>query len=239
MIQNNNNPNIMTDEALHFFGKISASVSHEINNIINSISEMSGLLIDLSINAEHGRPLDVQKTKKHSESILKQSQRGFAILKRFNRFAHGVDKPLTTFNPIVHIENMVELCNRFAILKNVKLNFEPPKESPLVNGNPFKLQHAFFIYLEAALNTIDKNGTINIVFDNSTDCLKICLNIEPIKNIEETVMRINIHEDILKKMNCQACINTIEESNTVNIKLTFSELLLESIEHSSSLQNLH
>jgi signal transduction histidine kinase len=228
----------MTDEVLQFFGKISASVSHEINNIITAISEMSGLLVDLSINAEHGRPLDVQKTKKHSESILKQSQRGFAIIKRFNRFAHAVDKPLTTFNPIVHIENLIELCNRFAIIKNVKLDFEPPKESPLVKGNPFRLQHAIFIYLDAALNTIQKNGTINVFFDNTTDCLQIGLKIAHIEDIEETLMRIHIHDDILGEMHCQASINTVSESNTIEIQLTFPELLLEPVEHPGSLHNL-
>ena len=42
---------------LQFFGRIMANVSHEFNNVITIIGELSGLLRDLAGLAERGRPL--------------------------------------------------------------------------------------------------------------------------------------------------------------------------------------
>ena len=51
---NENRNEILKEKGLAFFGEITASVSHEINNAISIINEYSGLLEDLTYTAERG-----------------------------------------------------------------------------------------------------------------------------------------------------------------------------------------
>ena len=44
------------ESGLRFFGKISASISHEIKNAIAVMNENAGLIKDLIMMAERGRP---------------------------------------------------------------------------------------------------------------------------------------------------------------------------------------
>ena len=45
-------------ESLQFFGKISASVSHEIKNVFAVINEAAGLLEDFTIMVDKGMPIE-------------------------------------------------------------------------------------------------------------------------------------------------------------------------------------
>ena len=60
------------DEGILFFGKVSASVSHEIKNVLAIINESAGLLEDFSLMAEQGIALDPVRLRTLSENIRKQ-----------------------------------------------------------------------------------------------------------------------------------------------------------------------
>ena len=89
---NNENPQRMNQANLLFFGTISASFSHEINNVISIIGDLSGLISDLLAAAEQGRPVDFAKIKEKNEKILNNAKRGETLIKRFNKFAHSADE---------------------------------------------------------------------------------------------------------------------------------------------------
>ena len=46
------------NESLRFFGKMNASISHELRNALAVINENAGLIKDLMIMTEKGHPLD-------------------------------------------------------------------------------------------------------------------------------------------------------------------------------------
>jgi hypothetical protein len=212
----------LTNQALHFFGKISASVSHEINNVIACMSETSGLLVDLTTAAEQGRPLDIQKFKRHSESIFKQSQRGFAIIKRFNQFAHTVDKPLATYCPAQILANLIELSKRLSTVKNVQLDFAPPQKTISFSGNPFMFQHVVFIFIEEALNRVEKNGVIQTSLTNEPARFQVNFIISPVKQIEETYEKINaLRAMVIDEIHYPVEIKTNAEPNRIAIQLDF------------------
>ena len=66
---------IMATEGLQFFGKMTASISHEIKNTLAIMNENAGLLEDLSILAERGRPLDLERVKRIAGQVTKQIHR--------------------------------------------------------------------------------------------------------------------------------------------------------------------
>jgi len=47
------------DDSLRFFGKIVASISHEIKNVMAIINEKAGLIKDLTLMAEKGVESDL------------------------------------------------------------------------------------------------------------------------------------------------------------------------------------
>ena len=77
---------IIGKEGLQFFGKISASISHEIKNVLAIINENAGLLEDFTLMAEKGRPIDMERFKTVAGKIRGQVGRADGIVKNFNRF---------------------------------------------------------------------------------------------------------------------------------------------------------
>ena len=84
---------VISETGLQFFGKMSASISHEMKNVMAIINENAGLLEDLTVMAEKGMPIDPERLKTQASRIMKQIRRGDDIIKGMNRFAHSVDEP--------------------------------------------------------------------------------------------------------------------------------------------------
>ena len=87
-------PDFIAAEGLDFQGRITASVSHELNNVLATISETSGLLADLTELADSGRPLDTTELRGCAETIVDEVKRGFRVVKNLNVFAHSSDAPI-------------------------------------------------------------------------------------------------------------------------------------------------
>lgn len=147
---------------LAFFGRVSASVSHELNNVITIINEKSGLLGDLAYGMEHGRDLTPDRLRDIGASLCRQAQRGVDILRRFNRFAHSMDDPAVTFELKALVENLALLCDRFAARKKLELKAELMEEGLNMQGDPFTVQHAVFACLDAAMEALAQGGAITL-----------------------------------------------------------------------------
>ena len=57
---------LLHEMELSFFGTISASVSHELNNVLSIINEYAGLLDDLVTADKKGIPFENEKIKKEN-----------------------------------------------------------------------------------------------------------------------------------------------------------------------------
>ncbi len=108
-------------EDLQFFGRICASVSHDLKNVLAVVNEGAGLLSDLSLMAEKGMPLDPAKLRSVAGSIQAQIRRGDEIIKGLNTFAHSVDEPVSSVNLAEVVSLVVSLAARLARARNVSL----------------------------------------------------------------------------------------------------------------------
>ena len=81
---------------LEFFGKVSASISHDIKNVLAVINENAGLLEDFCLMAEKGKPLDPSRLKRLALDVKEQVRRGDGIVLRDT--IRAVPQGLAAFN---------------------------------------------------------------------------------------------------------------------------------------------
>jgi len=177
-----NNPSLHEME-LAFFGTITASVSHELNNVLSIINEYSGLLDDLVSGDNKDKPIEKERIQKIALNIANQINREQGIIKLLNRFAHRVDNPLVKFNLNELVSDITRLSQRFASLKRIELGTTIPERQINLTNNPFAVQHVIFLCLKLALE-----------YSNIADCITILLETnesQAIVKIESTAMGKN------------------------------------------------
>lgn len=153
---------VIGETGLQFFGKMSASISHEIKNVLAIINENAGLLEDLTVMVEKGMPLDPQRLKTPASRIMKQIRRGDDIMKGMNRFAHSVDDPLRQIDLDDTLALTCALSNRFASMRGVRLELVPPSTPVPVVTNPFFLQNLLWLCLDFAMGCAGAGKTVSL-----------------------------------------------------------------------------
>ncbi|MBI5594130.1 MAG: HAMP domain-containing histidine kinase [Deltaproteobacteria bacterium] len=152
------------DCGLHCFGSISASISHELKNTLAIINENAGLLEDLSLMAEKGRPLDPVRLKSLAANIGKQIQRADGIIRNMNRFAHSTDEPVNCIDLGDTLALTVALSSRFAAMKSITLNFIPPPQPVFVTTRLFYIENLIWLCLKEIFERagVEKEITLSL-----------------------------------------------------------------------------
>ena len=145
---------LVQSESLAFFGRVNASISHELKNIMAIISETSGLMGDLCEIAEDGGQYDPKTFKNLSASITEEIQRGFVTIKQMNRFAHSMDSFFADVKIVDLVELMLSLSSFVSYSSNVSLTL-PKDKSLTISSSPFLLE--LLIY-EALIFGYKRNG---------------------------------------------------------------------------------
>lgn len=148
------------ESALHFFGTMTASISHEINNILSIINENAGLLEDFTLMADKGIPLDPERIKVLAGKITAQIRRADMIVKNMNKFAHSVDEPVKRIDLIDLLGLVVALSNRLASIRCVTLEVDPPKNPIAITTNDFFLKNLLWLCLDFAMNAAGQDKTV-------------------------------------------------------------------------------
>ena len=147
---------------LHFFGAVSASISHELKNALAIINEHAGLLEDLSALAERGRPIDPQRLQKVSANIARQVQRADGIIRNMNRFAHSIDAPISTVDVPDILRFVAGLTERKATMAGVVLNVDSAMAPFSAQTRPFFLLNLLWICLKALIEAIPSGSAVQM-----------------------------------------------------------------------------
>jgi C4-dicarboxylate-specific signal transduction histidine kinase len=158
---------------LGFFGAITASLSHEINNVLAIINELSGLMDDLLAVASQGGSLDPDRFKKTVERIANQVNRGKNHVRHLNRFAHTVDDARTQMDARELFEHIVVVCQRFATLRKVTMNSEQPEQPVPLQGSPFDLQHVIYRGIDVALRSSAQDTSFTVRLEAANDGARV------------------------------------------------------------------
>jgi light-regulated signal transduction histidine kinase (bacteriophytochrome) len=130
-------------DSLAFFGKVNASISHELKNVMAIISETAGLLGDLSEMARGGTPLDPDMLTSTTESIIEEIQRGFATIRQMNRFSHSVDTPVVSVDLMEILDLVRNLSSYLSFAGKINLHADEGV-TPMAMTCPFILQAVIY-----------------------------------------------------------------------------------------------
>lgn len=146
---------------LMFFGKVNASISHELKNILAIISETAGLMTDLLALAAQGKKVESETLMSCGQDIVEEIQRGFSTIKQMNVFSHSVDEMVRE----IDLHEMLELVAGITgfLSYTGKVILEKASDGDcLVVTSPFRLQHVIYEMLIAIFRSIGPRGEIRI-----------------------------------------------------------------------------
>ncbi len=158
---------------LQFFGKMTASISHEIKNVMAIINESAGLLEDYTLMAEKGMPIDPERLKVLSNRVSMQIQRADRITKNLNSLAHSVDEFHKGIGLSETLELALGLSGRFADMRSVRLEFQPPSEVATVMTSPFHLLNLIWRVLDFAMDASGTEKRVALTYDADPDSVSI------------------------------------------------------------------
>jgi nitrogen-specific signal transduction histidine kinase len=146
---------------MRFIGKILAGFTHEIKNYIAIINESTGLIGDMmkvGKSIENNLPayLDII----HSiEDHIEKTNGHFRYL---NRYAHRMDRSLSSFQINESLEELVALLARFAHQKKISIQQDYDSALQPVTSNPSLLQLIVFLFVEKNMAELTQDGIISI-----------------------------------------------------------------------------
>lgn len=163
-------------EEMCFFGSVSASISHEINNRIAVINEKAGLLTDLSLMMAQGKEIDVNRFEVQSKKIVEQVQLAKKTIRNLNRFAHSVDLQRTRIEMPELLEFVVELYARKAESAEATLAVSASPQPVAITSNPFSLQALIGRGIDLALSRVGESRTVVIGAGTTPEGLTVRLD---------------------------------------------------------------
>ena len=158
---------------LQFFGQISASISHELKNVLGIINENAGLLEDLTLMAERGVPLDPVRLKAMAQGVKKQVGRADAIIGNMNRFAHSADQSIATVDLAQTIELAMAVTARFAVMRGVALDLQLPENPVALQTAPFFLINLIWQCLEFSMSASGDEKQVVLVAEEADGSVRI------------------------------------------------------------------
>jgi signal transduction histidine kinase len=204
------------EAGVRFFGKVSASIAHELKNVLAIINENAGLLEDLNFAAKKGTPVDPERLNRMAGNFNKQIHRADAILKNMSSFAHSVDQ----FSLQVNLHELAllvsNLAGRLAAMRKVTLETIPPPTPVTLTTNPFLLENLVWLFIEYAVASTSAGQTLTLACGRSDS--GVCLQIAAIDGLTK---------DFLQKMpaGCQkilAALGAEISADYTNNKLTLN-----------------
>jgi len=155
-------PDPIGKAGLQFFGRMSASISHELKNALAIIKENAGLLSDYINMMGRGMPVEPERFEKIAGRIEAQTQRADAIIKNLNQFAHSVDIPAKSVDLNDILALLVALHRRPADMSQVELDPRPSESAAVVTTHPFLLLNLLGLMLAQSLQAVPGGRTMII-----------------------------------------------------------------------------
>ena len=149
------------DVELRFFGEVTASISHELNNAIAIIDQTAGLLADLAAVGEC-KNVAQDRLQRIIDTIDNQARRGATIVKKLNAFAHSVDAIDHEIELNELAQNVVALAQRMAERRGVQLHSVPATTRIPICGNLFRMQHALFSSIRSVVSIVPEGSRIEV-----------------------------------------------------------------------------
>ena len=166
-------PENLTETSLQFFGRVSASISHELKNVLAIINENAGLLEDFTLMGDRGIPIDPARLKVMAAAVKKQIGRADEIIKNMNRFAHSIDETIADIDLNQTIEEFRVLTDRFVAMRGVKVDLQLPASPLTIPTVPFFLMNLLWLCLDFSMSAGGDEKNLELVDDETEHSVRI------------------------------------------------------------------
>jgi signal transduction histidine kinase len=147
-----------------FFGTVTASISHEIKNVLTTINETAGLLDDFALQAQRGEgELDPSRARDAAAAIARHVRRADGIVRNLNRFAHSTDRSRDAIELGELLGLFSDLTVRLTANHGAHLQVTNELGPLKVFTAPFTLLHLLWRILGFALATAGAAGRIQLL----------------------------------------------------------------------------
>jgi len=207
-------------QELAFFGRLGASISHEIKNKLAILKGETGLINDLIIMAGKGSPLDISRILNLMPRVESRIQAIDDIVKRLNRFSHSVDETCKVFDVSDLAALVCDLCQRLAAMKRVKLEVESAPEQVQITSDPFLVEFLLFQLFEEAMIAAGEGGSVKAAVRDAGEACEITFSGSfSTREVREGLKkRISSSEDFLAGL--RAALLDRNDPGTVVLRLT-------------------
>jgi signal transduction histidine kinase len=149
---------------IFFFGTVTASISHEIKNVMTTINETAGLLDDFALQAQRtGSGLEPDRAREAAAAIARNIRRADSIVRNLNRFAHSADRDRATIRLGELLDLFSSLTARLAANKGASVQVTNELGDLEVFTAPFSLLHLLWRSLEFILVKEGASGQIQLL----------------------------------------------------------------------------
>jgi signal transduction histidine kinase len=189
------------ETGLQFYGIITASVSHEIKNVLAIINENAGLLEDLTLMADRGQPLVPARLKMMAAALQKQIGRANEILNNMNRFAHSIDETVAEVDLNQTLELFMALADRFTVMRGVKVDLMLPENPVTIPTAPFFLLNLLWLCLDFCMSAGNDEKRVELVAEETEDGVRI--RFRRVAGVSETMLETfpsDREKDLLAKL---------------------------------------
>jgi len=147
---------------LAFYGAITASATHELNNVLATVDQVIGLVEDLAMSQTIQEAGVSEKLLSVVERIMKQSSRGTELIRQLNTFAHLGDSAATECNLGSLLGTIAALTERIAGMRKVQLTTAGLDHTVVVTCNALALAQVVFLCIKRALAVTAQKESIAI-----------------------------------------------------------------------------
>lgn len=153
-------------------GKISAAVTHEIQNVLAIIKENAGLMDDLLTltPAEEAEYL-AQRLSRCLATVKKQVERGVGLTSGLNGLAHTADYDRQTVDAVELTRRLLALTERLSRNAGVETVLEPREADPRLETDPLQFQACLLLSMECLFLTSPPGSVISVAF-TGTDSIE-------------------------------------------------------------------
>jgi len=178
-----------------YFGRMGASISHDIKNCLAIMNENAGLMSDHLFMAQKGKPIDAERFSAIIQRIEKQIVRADGIAKSLNAFSHSMDKPEQQIDLNEAVDLALSLGSRIIANKGIQVDHTESENKLYINGSLFFSLFLIWSILENITENLASGAVLNI-FSKEEDNNQVCLSFQ----CEQAIFA----SDFAEQLNCQA-----------------------------------
>jgi light-regulated signal transduction histidine kinase (bacteriophytochrome) len=171
----NANETALQEAGLQFFGKLSASVSHDLKNVLSIINEKAGLLEDFCHMARRGAALDMDRIDAVTTQVKEQVARADQIIRCFNRFAHSTDHPVAPMDLGESVATLVQLAQRLLAQMEVVVDVQPNENPVVVITRPLMALEVIWAGMQWVAGRLDAGQAIDITVERSGEGARVLI----------------------------------------------------------------